>query len=46
MKSVREEEVDTKNKVVTAPCYMMKASITEVNDNAQAAVEELFSLLG
>ena len=46
MKSIREVEVDAKNKIVTAPCYMMEASITEVHDNAQAAVKELFSLLG
>lgn len=46
MKSIREVEVDGKNKIVTAPCYMMEASITEVHDNAQAAVKELFSLLG
>jgi enhancing lycopene biosynthesis protein 2 len=45
MKSISEVEVDEANRIVTAPCYMMEASIVDVHDNAQAAVEELFRML-
>ena len=45
MKTVKEVAVDKKNKIVTAPCYMMEAGITEVHHNIQQAVNELFSLI-
>ena len=45
MKSVREVAVDTKHKVVTAPCYMMEASILDVRKNVQQAVDALMALL-
>jgi len=45
MKSVSELEIDESNRIITAPCYMMEASITDVHDNAQAAVKEMFRML-
>ncbi|MES2799957.1 MAG: isoprenoid biosynthesis glyoxalase ElbB [Bacteroidota bacterium] len=44
MKNVREILVDTENKIVTAPCYMQEASISEVRKNIQQAVEALKDL--
>ena len=41
MKSVREICVDTKNKIITAPCYMMEASINDIRRNIRSAVEAL-----
>ena len=45
MKSVREILVDQKNKIVTAPCYMMDASIVEVRKNIRSAVEAVRDLV-
>jgi enhancing lycopene biosynthesis protein 2 len=45
MKSVREIEIDSKNKIITAPCYMMEASILEVRKNIQKALEALKELI-
>jgi enhancing lycopene biosynthesis protein 2 len=45
LKSVREVAVDTQHKVVTAPCYMMQASILDVRKNVQQAVDALMALL-
>lgn len=45
MKSVREICVDKKNKIVTAPCYMMEASIVEVKKNIDQAITELLKLI-
>lgn len=45
MRTVREVEVDKKNKIITAPCYMMKAGIVEVYRNVQLAVDHLFTLI-
>lgn len=45
MKTVREVNVDYTNRIVTAPCYMMNASISEVRNNIRAAVEELITLV-
>jgi enhancing lycopene biosynthesis protein 2 len=45
MKTVREVLIDTENKIVTAPCYMMDADILEVRNNAKQAVEALISLV-
>lgn len=44
MVSVREIVVDEKLKIVTAPCYMMEASIVEVRDNIKQAVDALIAL--
>ncbi len=44
MKSVREVHIDTENKIVTAPCYMMEADIVDVSRNIKSAVEALKTL--
>lgn len=45
MKSVREIQVDSVNKIITAPCYMMDASITEIRNNIKMAVDALKDLV-
>jgi enhancing lycopene biosynthesis protein 2 len=44
MKTVREIAVDEKNKIVTAPCYNMEATISEVHKNVKMAVDKLVEL--
>lgn len=44
MASVREVAVDKDLKIITAPCYMMEASIVEVRENIKLAIEKLISL--
>ena len=39
--AVPDIEVDFKHKIITAPCYMMEASISEVRINIQNAVGQL-----
>lgn len=45
MKNITEINIDTKNKIITAPCYMMKASLLEVNKNINLAIEALINLI-
>ncbi|MFT6921854.1 MAG: enhancing lycopene biosynthesis protein 2 [Crocinitomicaceae bacterium] len=45
MKTVREILVDQKNKIVTAPCYMMNANILDVRKNVRSAIEALRDLI-
>jgi enhancing lycopene biosynthesis protein 2 len=45
MKTVHEILVDQKNKIVTAPCYMMEASVLDVRKNIRNAVEALRDLI-
>jgi len=45
MKSIDEIMVDEKNKIVTAPCYMMEASIRQVRDNIKMAVSQTISMV-
>ncbi len=45
MKSVREIHIDSKNKIVTAPCYMMDATILDIRKNIRSAVEALRDLI-
>ena len=45
MKTVREIQIDTINKIVTAPCYMMDATILEIRNNIRQAVEALRDLI-
>jgi enhancing lycopene biosynthesis protein 2 len=40
-KTVREIQIDEANKIITAPCYMMEASISDVWKNIQQAISEL-----
>lgn len=44
-KSVQELSIDTTNKIISAPCYMMDADILEVRKNIQQAVNELVKLI-
>jgi enhancing lycopene biosynthesis protein 2 len=44
MKTVREIAVDEKLKIVTAPCYMMEATIVDVYENTRQAIAELVKL--
>jgi enhancing lycopene biosynthesis protein 2 len=41
MKTIQEIEVDHTHKIITAPCYMMNASIGEVNNNIRMAIGAL-----
>lgn len=41
MKSVREICVDERNKIISAPCYMMETDIAAVGNNVQLALEAL-----
>lgn len=45
MKTVREILVDPENKIVTAPCYMMDASILDIRKNVRSAIEALRDLV-
>jgi enhancing lycopene biosynthesis protein 2 len=44
MKTVREILIDKENKIITAPCYMMEASILDIRKNIRSAVEALRDL--
>lgn len=44
MKTVKEILVDQKNKIVTAPCYMMEADILAVRNNVKNAIEATIEL--
>lgn len=41
MKTVREILIDSKNKIITAPCYMMDASILDIRNNIKQAIEAI-----
>lgn len=43
-KTVKEIHVDQTNKIITAPCYMMDATISEIWQNIHQAVSELKKL--
>jgi len=45
MKSISEICVDKENKIVTAPCYMMDASILDIRKNVRSALEALRDLI-
>ena len=45
MKTIREIEIDHVNKVVTAPCYMMDATLLEVRKNIESAIKALCDLI-
>ncbi len=45
MRSVREIEIDKENKIVTAPCYMMEASVKQIRENIKMAIDALFTML-
>ncbi|MFT4526243.1 MAG: enhancing lycopene biosynthesis protein 2 [Bacteroidia bacterium] len=45
MKTKTEILVDESNLIITAPCYMMEASIVEVRANIKQAIDQLFAIL-
>ena len=45
MRTIREIEIDHENKIVSAPCYMMDASVSEVRKNIRSAIEALRDLV-
>lgn len=45
MKTIHEISIDTENKIISAPCYMMEGSVTDVRDNIKQAIDELFEML-
>ena len=45
LKSVREIEIDVENRIITAPCYMMDATILEVRQNIQQAIQAIKTFL-
>ncbi|MCO6465727.1 MAG: isoprenoid biosynthesis glyoxalase ElbB [Bradyrhizobiaceae bacterium] len=44
--TVREVAVDAKQRIITAPAYMMEASIVDVHNNIAQAISALMSMLG
>jgi len=44
-KALDEVLVDIPNKIITAPCYMMDAKISEIKSNIDLAVKELVKLI-
>lgn len=45
MKDVNEIMVDEGNRIVTAPCYMMEASISQIRNNIKMAVDKTIELI-
>jgi len=45
MVSVNDVFVDTANKIVTSPCYMMEASISQIYAGAEKTIEKLKEML-
>ncbi|MGV3631124.1 MAG: isoprenoid biosynthesis glyoxalase ElbB [Bacteroidota bacterium] len=45
MKGVSEILIDYENRVITAPCYMMEASIVEIRENIRQAVRALEKII-
>lgn len=45
MKSIREFSYDVENKIITAPCYMLEGSISEVQRNIHQTIEKLFEII-
>jgi enhancing lycopene biosynthesis protein 2 len=44
MKDITEIMVDETNKIVTAPCYMMEATISQIRNNIKMAVDKTIEL--
>jgi enhancing lycopene biosynthesis protein 2 len=45
MKTIREISIDKNLKIVSAPCYMMDATVLEIRNNIQKAIEALIQLI-
>ncbi len=46
MRSIEEIAIDSELKIVSAPCYMMQATISQVHKNIRQAIGALFELIG
>jgi enhancing lycopene biosynthesis protein 2 len=44
-KSISEIQIDRANRIVSAPCYMMEASLTELRNNIHMAIEATIELI-
>jgi enhancing lycopene biosynthesis protein 2 len=45
MRTINEIQLDVTNKIVSAPCYMMDATILEIRNNVKQAIEATISLV-
>lgn len=45
VKTIKEIEIDIKNKIITAPCYMMEASLLDVRNNIKTAIEAMQKMI-
>ncbi|MDP6909444.1 MAG: isoprenoid biosynthesis glyoxalase ElbB [Flavobacteriales bacterium] len=45
MKSIQQILIDEENRIITAPCYMMEGSITDIRNNIKQAIDALFEML-
>ena len=45
MKTVHQIAVDSENRIISAPCYMMEGSISDIYNNINEAIEKLFDFL-
>jgi len=43
--TVRQISIDTTHRIITAPCYMMEASISDVHTNVAMAIDALMTML-
>jgi enhancing lycopene biosynthesis protein 2 len=43
MKTIDEILIDSDNKIITAPCYMMEADIVQVKKNVEQAIKAMFA---
>ena len=44
-KTIREIHIDQKNKIISAPCYMMKASILDIRNNIKQAIDAMAEMI-
>jgi enhancing lycopene biosynthesis protein 2 len=44
-KELKEIEIDKENRIVSAPCYMMVASISDVRKNIRTAIEAMRDII-
>lgn len=45
MKTVNQISYDKENKIISAPCYMMEASIIDVRENVKQSINKLFEII-
>lgn len=44
-KELKEIEIDKENRIISAPCYMMEASIVDIRKNIRTAIEAMRDLI-